>query len=74
MPITTPLEGAEEAARIRRAWTQIRVPWHWQLEDAFATYEGFVLYRCRFTHRRPQGGEILSLRFEGVYYAARVWL
>ena len=74
VPIAAPLEGAEEAARIRRAWTPIRVPWHWQLEDAFATYEGFVLYRCRFTHRRPQGGEILSLRFEGVYYAARVWL
>ncbi len=74
VPIAAPLEGANEAARMRRAWSPIRVPWHWQLEDAFATYEGFVLYRCRFAHRRPPVGAMVSLRFEGVYYAARVWL
>jgi beta-mannosidase len=74
VPIAAPLESASEAARIRRAWSPIRVPWHWQLEDAFATYEGLVLYRCRFAHRRPPAGAMVSLRFEGVYYAARVWL
>src|SRR5215204_5306766 len=74
VPIAAPLKDAGEAAGIRRAWTPIRVPWHWQLEDAFATYEGIVLYRCRFTQRRPPAGAMLSLRFEGVYYAARVWL
>ena len=51
-----------------------RVPGHWQLEDAFAAYEGLVLYRCRFEVRAPFGGEMLSLRFGGVYYSARVWL
>ncbi len=74
VPIAASLEGANEAANIRRAWSPIRVPWHWQLEDAFATYEGFVLYRCRFAYRRPPSGEMVSLRFGGVYYAARVWL
>ncbi len=74
VPIAVPLEEAGEAARIRRAWTPIRVPWHWQLEDAFAAYEGIVLYRCRFVQQRPPEGTILSLRFDGVYYAARVWL
>src|SRR5215211_6838764 len=74
VPIAAPLERAGEAAGIRRAWTPIRVPWHWQLEDTFATYEGIVLYRCRFTQRRPPEGAMLALRFEGVYYAARVWL
>jgi beta-mannosidase len=69
-----PLGSAGEAARIRRAWTPIRVPWHWQLEDAFAAYEGIVLYRCRFTQQRPPEGTTLSLRFGGIYYAARVWL
>jgi beta-mannosidase len=59
---------------MRRAWTLIRVPWHWQLEDAFAAYEGIVLYRCRFAHDKLPEGAMLSLRFEGVYYAARVWL
>jgi len=74
VPIAAPLENAGEAAGIRRAWTPIRVPWHWQLEDAFAAYEGIVLYRCRFAHRRLPEGAMLSLRFEGVYYAARIWL
>jgi beta-mannosidase len=74
VPIAGPLGSAGEVARIRRAWTPIRVPWHWQLEDAFAAYEGIVLYRCRFVHGRPPEGAMLSLRFEGVYYAARVWL
>ena len=74
VPIAAPLGGASEAAEISRAWSPIRVPWHWQLEVAFATYEGFVLYRCRFTHRRPLAGAMVSLRFGGVYYAVRVWL
>src|SRR5215210_5228063 len=74
VPLAAPLEDAGEAAGVRRAWTPIRVPWHWQLEDTFATYEGIVLYRCRFAQQRPPEGAMLSLRFEGVYYAARVWL
>jgi beta-mannosidase len=74
VPISAPIEGADEAAGIERAWTPIRVPWHWQLEDAFAAYEGIVLYRCRFVHQRVPADTMVSLRFEGVYYAARVWL
>jgi beta-mannosidase len=74
VPIAAPLEDAGEAAGIRRAWTPIRVPWHWQLEEAFAAYEGILLYQCRFVHGRPPEGTMLSLKFEGVYYAARVWL
>jgi beta-mannosidase len=74
VPLAAPLGSAGEAARIKRAWTPIRVPWHWQLEEAFAAYEGLVLYRCRFTHGGLSEGTILSLRFGGVYYAARVWL
>jgi beta-mannosidase len=74
VPIAALLGSASEAARITRAWTPIRVPWHWQLEDAFAAYEGLVLYRCRFPAGRLPEGAMLSLRFGGVYYAARVWL
>jgi beta-mannosidase len=74
VPIAALLGSASEAARITRAWTPIRVPWHWQLEDAFAAYEGLVLYRCRFSAGRLPEGAMLSLRFGGVYYAARVWL
>jgi beta-mannosidase len=74
VPIAVPLADAGEVAGIKRTWSPIRVPWHWQLEDAFAAYEGIVLYRCRFAQQRPPEGRMLSLRFEGVYYAARVWL
>jgi beta-mannosidase len=74
VPISDPIEGSDEAAGIERAWTPIRVPWHWQLEDAFAAYEGLVLYRCRFAYQRVPADAMVSIRFEGVYYAARVWL
>src|SRR5215211_5573079 len=74
VPIASPLEDPSEASRIERTWTPVRVPWHWQLDDAFAAYEGFVLYRCRFAQRSPPEGAMVTLLFEGVYYAARVWL
>jgi beta-mannosidase len=74
VPIASPLEDPSEASRIERTWTPVRVPWHWQLDDAFAAYEGFVLYRCRFGQGRPPVGTMVTLRFGGVYYAARVWL
>src|SRR5918997_5214666 len=63
-----------EAARIKRAWSPVRVPGHWQLEDAFGPYEGLVLYRCRFARRPPARNGMVTLRFGGVYYSARVWL
>ena len=42
VPIAVPLAHAAEADRIRRAWSPVRVPGHWQLEDAFGPYEGLV--------------------------------
>src|ERR687893_1417908 len=74
VPLAAPLGSAGEAAGIRRAWAPVRVPGHWQLEDAFAAYEGIVLYRCRFAHRASPAGTTFSLMFGGVYYSARVWL
>ena len=74
VPVAAPLADAAEAARIKRAWTPIRVPGHWQLEDAFVAYEGFVLYRCRFEWRPDEQERMFALRFGGVYYSARVWL
>ena len=74
VPLAAPLEHPTEAKSLERRWTPVRVPRHWQLEDAFAAYEGLVLYRCRFGHRPSFGDVMLSLRFAGVYYSARVWL
>jgi beta-mannosidase len=74
VPIATRLPGAEAVAGIERAWSPIRVPGHWQLEQVLQDYEGYVLYRTRFEAPRLDEDEFASLRFEGVYYAARVWL
>ena len=74
VPVAAPLVDAGEAARIMRPWTSVRVPGHWQLEGAFAAYEGIVLYRSRFVHRASPAGKAFSLLFGGVYYSARVWL
>src|SRR5215210_7255608 len=65
-------KGAHGPSLTLEAWEA--VPLAAPLEDAFASYEGIVLYRCRFAQQRLPEGTMLSLRFEGVYYAARVWL
>src|SRR5918998_968680 len=74
VPVAAPLLNAGEAQYIRRPWTSVRVPGHWQLEGAFAAYEGIVLYRSRFVYRAYTADEALSLLFGGAYYSARVWL
>ena len=74
VPIASPLAGAGEAKGIRRSWSSVRVPGHWQLEDALRDYEGYVLYRARFEAAAPGPGEFVLLGFGGVYYSARVWL
>src|SRR3712207_1483371 len=74
VPVADPLVDAGEAARIRRPWTSVCVPGHWQLEGAFAAYEGIVLYRSRFVPRAYPRVKAFSLLFGGAYYSARVWL
>ena len=74
VPVASPLGGADEMAQIGRPWTPVRVPGHWQLEDVFRGYEGYVLYRCLFEAPSQIEDGFFVLRFDGVYYAARVWL
>ncbi len=74
VPIAAPLPRAEVTAELKRAWSPVHVPGHWQLEDAFAGYEGYVLYRSGFDAPPAGKGEFVTLRFGGIYYAARVWL
>ena len=68
VPIAAPLGGAGEAEGIRRAWSPVCVPGHWQLEDALGDYEGYVLYKARFEAVPAGDGEFVWLRFGGVYY------
>ena len=74
VPIALPLANAMAAEGLGRAWSPVRVPGHWQLEDALFDYEGCVLYRARFEGACSGEGQLVSLRFGGVYYSARVWL
>jgi beta-mannosidase len=74
VPISAPLSGAEASVTIERTWSSVDVPGHWQLEDAFRGYEGYVLYRARFEAPASVEGAFSWLKFDGVYYAARVWL
>jgi beta-mannosidase len=74
VPLSHPLSGAEASVTIERAWTPVDIPGHWQLEDAFRGYEGYVLYRAKFVAPARGDGAFTWLKFDGVYYAARVWL
>ena len=74
VPISSHLAQADEARSVRGNWTGVRVPGHWQLREPFTTYQGILLYRCRFVRQPTAGEEMVSLRFEAVYYSARVWL
>lgn len=73
LPLADPLADAADVRAIKRPWSSVRVPGHWQLEGAFAAYEGLVLYRCRFS-ALSLAPEAVFLRFGGIYYSARVWL
>lgn len=75
LPLAEPLVDAVDARTVKRAWSSVRVPGHWQLESAFSAYEGLVLYRCRFSVQQSSSEFAATfLRFGGVYYSARVWL
>ncbi len=55
-------------------WTIVSAPHTWNVMPEYLDYEGFAWYRRTFT--APAGSENthLRLRFEAVFYLARVWL
>jgi len=57
-----------------RSWTPVTVPGHWQNTPAFATSDGPLIYRHRFTLPRPAADERVFIVVEGVFYQADVWL
>ncbi|MBA2343774.1 MAG: beta galactosidase jelly roll domain-containing protein [Rubrobacter sp.] len=75
IPLAELLVKAADIQNVKRQWSTVRVPGHWQLEANFVAYDGYVLYRCRFVaqHTTPELPASF-LRFGGVYYSARVWL
>jgi hypothetical protein len=66
-----PPDGFQEAGFDDRAWAEIHVPAHIEMQG-FHPLSGVGGYRTRF--RAPAGTGRLKLRFEGVYSGAEVWV
>lgn len=54
------------------AWISVPVPGHWQEVPEFAHHTGRLLYRHTFPWEGDAAGQV-RLRFDGVFYYARVW-
>jgi beta-mannosidase len=56
-------------------WTSVPVPGHWQQAPTFAAHSGTLLYRKAFRNDYTLApDETAQLRFDGLFYAAKVWL
>ena len=56
------------------SWTTVQVPHTWNVMPDYSEYEGFAWYRRAFTIPSESRNAHLRLRFEAVFYLARVWL
>jgi beta-mannosidase len=56
-------------------WTAVPVPGHWQQAASLARFAGRLLYRRAFAWNGdpPGAGEVCRLRFDGLFYYAKVW-
>ena len=54
-------------------WMTVNVPHTWNVMPEYSEYEGIAWYRRTFTGPESADGH-LRLRFEAVFYLARVWL
>lgn len=55
------------------AWAEQLVPGNWDVHDAYANYRGLAWYRERVPSPAHTAGQVVRLRFEAVYYQAKVW-
>ena len=56
------------------SWAKISVPHTWNLMPEYSDYEGFGWYRRTFVPPADSQKGHLRLRFDAVFYLARVWL
>lgn len=54
-------------------WAEVAVPGHWQDTPAFATEQGPVMYRHRFSSTPPGDGARRWITFDGLFYQADAW-
>jgi len=55
-------------------WREVVVPHTWSVMPDFAHYDGIGWYRYSFTCPKHAGSAFVRLRFDAVFYLARVWL
>ncbi|HEX7394428.1 MAG TPA: glycoside hydrolase family 2 TIM barrel-domain containing protein [Anaerolineaceae bacterium] len=55
-------------------WATVSVPHTWNVMPEFSEYEGLAWYRRMFTVPAEAKDAHLRLRFEAVFYLARIWL
>ena len=67
-------EGWETPEFDDSAWTAVTVPHTWGVMVEHADYDGVAWYRRTFTPPVEAQDTHLRLRFEAVFYLARVWL
>jgi beta-galactosidase/beta-glucuronidase len=68
------LEGWYEDAFDDSTWMPISLPHTWNVIPEYADYSGLAWYRQTFIAPAESGNAQLRLRFEAVFYLARVWL
>jgi beta-galactosidase/beta-glucuronidase len=56
------------------SWETVNVPHTWNVMSEYSEYEGIAWYRRTFTVPAESQDAHLRLRFEAVFYLARVWL
>ena len=56
------------------SWATVQVPHTWNVMPDYSEYEGLAWYRRLFTIPAESRDAHLRLRFEAVFYLARVWL
>lgn len=56
------------------SWMPVTVPHTWNVMPEYSEYEGIAWYRRTFTVSESAENAHLRLRFEAVFYLARVWL
>ncbi len=67
-------DGWFEAGFDDGAWAPVVVPHTWNVMPAHRDYSGLAWYRRTFTLPTSARDAHLRLRFDAVFYAARVWL
>ncbi|MET7420429.1 glycoside hydrolase family 2 TIM barrel-domain containing protein [Dactylosporangium sp. NPDC005555] len=54
-------------------WATLQIPGNWDVHDAWAGYRGWGWHRRTVAAPAITAGQVVRLRFEAVYYRARVW-